>query len=73
MFDRNDADTCGGDQFAPLADVEAELRRFCADLDPDGLSPAQSAEGIERLARLDRLSAGARLRAGPANRRVGDG
>ncbi len=62
MFDRTDADTCGGDTFAPLAEVEAGLRRFCADLDPDGLSSVQAAEGIERLAALDRLSAGARLR-----------
>ena len=62
MFDRTDADTCGGDPFAPLAEVEAGLRRFCADLDPDGLSPVQAAEGIERLAALDRLSTGARLR-----------
>jgi hypothetical protein len=62
MFDRTDADTCGGDPFAPLTQVEAGLRRFCADLDPDGLSPVQAAEGIGRLAALDRLSAGARLR-----------
>ena len=62
MFDPTDADTSGGDPFAPLAEVEAGLRRFCADLDPDGLSPVQAAEGIERLAALDRLSAGARLR-----------
>ena len=62
MFDPTDADTSGGDPFAPLAEVEAVLRRFCAELDPDGLSPAEAAAGIERLAALDRLSAGARLR-----------
>jgi hypothetical protein len=62
MFDQADTDTCGGDRFAPLAEVEAGLRRFCADLDPDAMSPTEAAAGIDRLAALDRLCTGARLR-----------
>ena len=71
MFDPTDADTSGGDPFAPLAEVEAGLRRFCAELDPDGLSPAEAAAGIERLAALDRPRRRRPPAHGSASRRVG--
>ena len=47
---------------AALDGVEATFGPFCQDLDPRALTPAEAASGIERLARLERWAAGARLR-----------
>lgn len=50
------------DVFAPLDEVEATFGPFCRDLDPRAVEPAEAASGIERLARVEKWAAGARLR-----------
>jgi hypothetical protein len=48
--------------FAPLDALGDGLAQFCRDLDPDAASPTDAAVGIEKLARIEKLAAGARLR-----------
>ena len=50
------------DVFAALDVVESAFGPFCQELDPQAVDAAQAAAGVERLARVERWAAGARLR-----------
>jgi hypothetical protein len=45
-----------------LVPIEAGLRRACGGLRPEELGPAEAAEAIKGLSRIERLAAGARIR-----------